>query len=213
MPDRAVALPPASLPDELGIVLAEYRLSDQFRRPLVGRFILLLPVAVVTLGVGYTVPGCDGLLLPGWAAAPFAAVNLVLYFWRGRFCTQVTTEGLVIRGYFRHVVPWSEITGLDIRGPAEPAGPGDHYRVSARPAYGTGASRPASSRSGSGRTGSDRTPTSGRARLATVTVIRARGRRLLLRAPLVADWAPDHRFSEKAAELSVLWRWITGADG
>ena len=180
MPDRAIATEPDLLPAALGVVFAEYRLSPDFRRPLIGRLILLLASALVLLSTGYTAGGDPALQTLGWAAMAGAVLTAVLYRWRGRFCTRITSEGVVACGYRRRVIPWHEISALKVRGLSTPLALGDDVATGAR------------------------------ARVATVTVVRANGRRLLLRAPLVTDWAPDHQFASKVSELRAFWRWHTG---
>jgi hypothetical protein len=205
MPERATAAQAGILAEDLDIVLAEYRLPAQFRHPLVGRLLLLLPVTAALLGAGYAVPGYGGLTVPGWFLAPFAAGNLILYAWRGRFMTQVTTAGIRTRGYFSHFVPWAEVAALEVRRPARQLGLGEEFRPSDL-SYMYGDRVPA-------RTAYEGRPGRQRARLATVSVIRPNGRKLMLRAPLVAGWAPDPLFTEKVTELNQLWRWFAGAAG
>jgi hypothetical protein len=190
-------------PEELGIQFAEYTLAAEFRRPLAGRLILLLPVAAVTLTVGYLDGHAVMTLVFGWLVAPFAAVNLILYFWRGRFLTRVTSEGILVRGYFSRFVPWREVGHLEIHGLQAPMRLGANFRPSYL-GYFLGEGAPE-------RVVCDSSPWGQRSRLATITVVRTNGAKVLLRAPLVTDWAPDHLFAEKAAELSTLSRWHTGA--
>ncbi len=58
--------------------------------------------------------GLTSLLALG--IAPLAACSGLTYLWRGRFRTRVTAEGIEIRGYFNHFVPWEEVRGIEVRG-------------------------------------------------------------------------------------------------
>jgi hypothetical protein len=193
---------------ELGIQLAEYTMPAEFRRPLVGRLIWLLPAAALSLILGYSVRGA-ALIATGWVITPFAVVNLSAYLWRGRFSTRLTSEGIVARGYFTHFVPWREVGYLEVHGLHVPMPLGENFRPGhlrhlASQEYGRSDMVPARVTCRASAWGQ-------RSRLATVTVVRADGSKLLLRAPLVTDWAADHLFAEKAAEISTLARWHTGA--
>jgi hypothetical protein len=130
--------------------------------------------------------------LCGLAAAGYA----VAYAWQGRFRTVLTPEGVSVRGYFNHFVPWSAVAGFAVRhhGAAssppddgeDPAPPMAVYRSSMRALGGTRRTGPAPL-------------------LITVQVVRANGHRLTLRAPAVTGWQGDAEFDDKVV-LMEQWR-------
>jgi hypothetical protein len=131
--------------------------------------------------------------LCGLAAAGYA----VAYAWQGRFRTVLTPEGVRVRGYFNHFVPWSAVAGFAVRrhgadssaldaGGESPAPPMTVYRSALRGSAGPKRSRPPSL-------------------LITVQVVRTNGHRLTLRAPAVTGWQSDADFDDKVA-LMEQWR-------
>lgn len=170
----------------------EYRLSRQFRQPILSRLIVsaILTAVMATViatplrPLAYFVGSITGAMAVGCG---------VLYLWRGRFRTKVTARGIQIRGYFTHFVPWQEVRGIEVGGYGSPTMRLDDtlrpaVRMVRRPGY----------RSSGG-------STSGKmARLATVKVVRTNGRKILLRAPLVTGWASDSHFTDKAKQLQQL---------
>jgi uncharacterized membrane protein YphA (DoxX/SURF4 family) len=169
-------------------VLAEYRLSPRYRQPGLFR---LIGLASVTIAVGIAI--ALGAHTKPFAWVLFAFLGVVALYnggfalWRGRFCTTVRLDGIAIRGYFNHFVPWRDIQGVWTSGygPARPIND-PLYRSMAGRRYLSG---------GAGST------TGRRARLATVRVVRTDGHPMLLRAPLVTAWAPDPEFDNKMREL------------
>lgn len=170
-----------------------YTLPAAFRRPILVRFVLLLTVTALLFGSGR---GAGLTSLLALAIAPLAACYGLTYLWRGRFRTRVTAEGIEIRGYFNHFVPWEEVRGIEVRGYGSSMRLDDSFYSSyLRRAYGNRAPSIAAG---------DGSPSGRMARLATVRVVRANGGRWLLRAPLVAEWASDPHFDDKARQLQRL---------
>jgi hypothetical protein len=165
-----------------------YKLGRNYRKPNLIRF---LAFGILTGVAGLTVRHATldhtlalPLLIVGSAAA---AYNGIAYLWRGRFRTRLTTQGVEIRGYFNHFVPWSHIAGLEVGG------------------YGESTSLTANLDRRPGRRFSNPSPTSGvRARLGTVHLVLTGGRRMILRAPLVTAWAPDPYFEQKTRQMQEL---------
>jgi hypothetical protein len=160
-------------------VLAEYRLPPRYRRPLAIRFI---GAALV-----------NGLLTLAWAeghrvflagldiiVAPITVYNGLMYVWRGRFRTRLTSDGIQIRGYFNHFVPWSDVRavtqdGYEVSAPLDPRGA---FRLNAT--------------------------TGPRARIGVARLMRFRGKSKILRAPLATAWAPDPAFEDKLQQIQEL---------
>jgi Bacterial PH domain len=168
----------------------EYRLSPQYRRPARNDFVLMTVLTVM----------CAVTRLPVLEDAAVGAAALAVFFgltylWRGRFRTRVTSRGIEIRGYFNHFVPWDQVSDIEVSefGPAwtplDGSSDSPHY---ARVRY-TGA-----------RLISPRISGGAMSRLATISVVRSDGSKLLLRAPLVSGWAADPDFHRKAWQLDQL---------
>ena len=66
--------------------------SAQFRRPLLIRFILLLTVTAVFYASDWGRIGMTTVL--AWVTGPAAAYCGIMYSWRGRFRTVVTSAGI-----------------------------------------------------------------------------------------------------------------------
>ncbi len=188
-----VGVPGGGSPD----VLADYRLAPQYRRPCLARFIVA-GVFTGVLAFAVAEKGNPGLLSVASLVGIAALYNGVMYIWRARFRTRVTTHGIEIHGYFNHFVPWAEVKAIHEEGygQSQPLDAGYDVRYVQ---YGTG-SRPAFRR-GSGRMGST---TGRRARLGVIRIIRRRGKGMMLRAPLVTAWAPDPYFSDKLGQMQAL---------
>jgi hypothetical protein len=117
----------------------------------------------------------------------------------------VTSRGIEVHGYFNHFVPWDQVRdievtafGSDRMGLQEDFGSSEYARVNFR-----GLAR-------------DRLPAvgSGMSRLASISVVRADGHKVMLRAPLVSGWAADPEFDDKARQLEQLCaRYGRGAIG
>jgi hypothetical protein len=183
--------PPPADPGQLAGQKVEYRLSRQYRQPVLSRFIISAILAAVLLGAGSALAFTYFF---GSIAGAVAVCNGVAYLWRGRFRTTVTGRGIEVRGYFNHFVPWDQVRGIEIGGYGSPHMRLDDtfrspVRVSRRYSYG----------------GSNARSMSGKmARLATLKIIRTNGRKLLLRAPIVTGWASDPYFNDKAKQLQQL---------
>ena len=168
----------------------EFKPVSAFRRPVLIRCITLAVVTLI-LVVAPT-PLTHGL---AWITGPLAAAFGVTYLWRGRFRTKVTGRGIEVRGYFNHFVPWQDVRDIEIGGFGSADMRLDESYDGPRVWRGT-------LRGGSG-TSRDVSPNR-MAHLATVKVVRANGRKLLLRAPLVTGWASDPEFTDKARQLQEL---------
>src|SRR6516225_9956384 len=171
-----------------------FTLDRGFRRPLAQRGALALVLAGLAAAVG-TVLGTPMFIaaaLCGLAAAGYA----VAYAWQGRFRTALTPEGISVRGYVNHFVPWSAVAGFAVRphgavsplagGGEDPAPPMGVYRSSMRAMGATRRTRPPRL-------------------LITVQVVRTDGHRLTLRAPGVTGWQSDADFDDKVRMLEQ-WR-------
>jgi hypothetical protein len=166
-----------------------FSLKRGFRKPLVlrGAFALVIgglaAAAAVVLGPPmYVLAGLCGL---------FAVESGVVYVWRGRFRTVLAADGIHIRGYFNHFVPWSAIAGFTV-GSREASqslegGSNEEYPTWVRGREIT------MRRSG---------PVSLRL---TVQVVRTNGRRVAMRAPVVTGWQGDAEFDDKV-RLMEQWR-------
>jgi hypothetical protein len=166
-----------------------FTLDRGFRKPLLGRGIAVLIATVLMLLVASS--GVDVVVTRAFAVV-LGAITLdyaVRYLWVGRFRTRLTAEGIEIRGYVNHFVPWAEVADVEVTG-VEATG----YAVATRTASGRAASRLDS--------------TSGvRGKLFTVRIARAgHRRRMLLRAPLVAAWQSDPEFLDKVEVIRGWWR-------
>jgi hypothetical protein len=166
-----------------------FTLDRGFRKPLVGRGIAALIATVPGLLLVLLAAGAFSAFVWCWVVVT-GVVTLdyaVRYLWVGRFRTRLSAEGIEIRGYFNHFVPWAEVTGVEVTG----------YAVPTRTA-------PTSSQRAARRLDS----TSGvRAKLFTVRIARAgHRRRMLLRAPLVAAWQSDPHFVDKVEVIRGWWR-------
>jgi hypothetical protein len=163
-------------------VLAEYRLDWPFRRPPLIRFIAFGVLAILC--------AFSAKLRP---AAPFLGILSlyygIAYLWRGRFCTRLTTQGIEVRGYFNHFVPWAEVTDIRDggRGASQPLNCGYD------PAYlmGLGGSMGCLA-------------LTGRAPVGAIRVTRVDEGAMTLRAPLVTVWAPDPHFDDKLSQIQQL---------
>jgi len=187
--------PPAD-PQQVAGQDVEYRLSRQFRQPVLSRLIISVVFTAILWSL-LASPFYPLAYFAGSIAAASAVWSCGAYFWRGRFRTTVTGRGIEMRGYFNHFVPWDQVKGIEVGG----YGPrnlrlDDTFRPQIR------VSRRASYRS---YRGPNARSTSGKmARLATIKVVRTNGRKLLLRAPIVTGWASDPYFSDKARQLQQL---------
>jgi hypothetical protein len=139
-------------------------------------------------------------------SGPFLIGYIVIYIWRGRFRTLVTSEGIAIRGYFDHFVPWHDYGRFEVRktGTERPINPAQlPPNVLLR-------TQRATIRGGRSKSGLART--SGHAAmLAVVYLARTDGRIVMLRAPLVANWKHDPYFDYKVQLLRRLAALYTGA--
>jgi hypothetical protein len=171
-------------------VLVEYRLEARYRRPFLARFVLtgsLTGLAVAALAMS---PHLDYALIASLLGIG-ALYNGIAYAWRGRFRTRVTRDGIEVRGYFNHFVPWSEVKAVLEEGYGESGPMVDGYYDRQYGAIGRRSSRPG------GTTGR-------RARLGVVRIVRRHGKGVMLRAPLVTAWAPDPYFSDKLRQMQAL---------
>ena len=166
-----------------------FTLPRRFRWPLIQRGSIL---AAVTAAAFLPVFRLTFLAVLAWFTGPCAFGYLVAYFWRGRFATVVSTEAITIRGYLTRVVPWTQVTSIDVvaYGPATPYG--FRYRHGDRRRGGLVA-------------------TSGKmARLAAAFVVSGNGRKVMLRAPLVTNWQHDPYFDQKIELIRALMKLYAG---
>jgi hypothetical protein len=177
-------------------LLAEYRLGPEYRRPYLARFILF-GVLTVLLAALWTQGHSSLWLVLDSFIGPVATYYGVVYLWRDRFRTRLTTQGIEIRGYFNHFVPWREVKAIteDGYGSSQPLDADYDIRLVSP--------RGAPYRRSGGRAGA----TMGRrAKLGVVRVVRFRGKSMMVRAPLVTSWAPDPYFEQKLRHLQDLSR-------
>jgi hypothetical protein len=191
---RNVYQAPPALPEWYGDSApdVEFRLSKAYTQPNLVRFIITGAVAAVA---GFCWSRDPFSLFP-IATIGFGAVALyngLAYCWRRRFRTRLSPRGILIRGYFNHFVPWDNVKSFEIGGYGDSRPLDDDLPVTLVSRYGS------YQRSG-GRAGN----AGRRARLGTVHVVRVRGRKMLLRAPLVTSWAPDPYFDQKTGQLRDL---------
>lgn len=170
----------------------EFRLSKAYTQPNLVRLIIFGAVAGLA-GFCWSRNSFSVFIIATTGFGALALYHGVAYCWRRRFRTKLTTQGLLIRGYFNHFVPWDNIKSFEVGGYGESRRLDDYLSVRLVSAYG-------SYRRSAGRSGR----TGRRARLGTVHVIRVRGRKMLLRAPLVTSWAPDPYFDQKTRQLQEL---------
>jgi hypothetical protein len=182
---------PAALPGQTIV----YRLGREFRRPVLARFIVYACLTVVlAFGIAVLHGLADVLCCLTGLVALCSGVG---YVWQGRFATVVTSDGILVRGYFNRFVPWSEVSGIELGGYGSQRtrldSPSLRHLVDQRRGY------------PGGRRTTPWSLTSGKlARLSTVRVVRANGRNVLLRAPRVTGWAADSDFTDKARQLQEL---------
>lgn len=185
---------PPAIPDWYGDSAPdiEFKLSRAYTRPNLVRFIAFAALAALA-GFGWSRNPFS--LLPG-ATIGFGAVALyngLAYCWRRRFRTRVNARGIHVRGYFNHFVPWDNVKSIEVGGYGDSRPLDDDLPVTRVSSYG-------SFRAAGGRAGN----MGRRARLGIAYVVRVRGRKVLLRAPLVTSWAPDPYFDEKTHQLEAL---------
>jgi hypothetical protein len=168
----------------------EYRLSRQYRRPAVVRFAAMVALTVVCIVTPLPVLDAGAAIF-----GAFAVYFGVSYVWRGRFATRVTSRGIEVRGYFNHLVPWEQVRDVEVSAVgSDRVGPEDNFGTSESARMGIGGSRIVTSTNTGSRI----------ARLASISVVRADGHKVLLRAPLVSGWAADPDFDDKARQLHEL---------
>ncbi len=183
-----------------------YRVSRRYRRPMLGRF-----AALAVLTALFAISGLAAVQVLAWVSGPLAAIFGVLYLWQGRFATKVTGRGIEVHGYLNHFVPWAEVRDIEVtsfgagRLPQDQDFGGQVY-------WG---SRVRGSSLGPGaRVRARRVSPNRMAHLASIKLVRANGRKLRLRAPVVAGWASDPDFTDKARQLEQLCtRYGRGAIG
>jgi hypothetical protein len=182
-----------------------FSLDRGYRRPLMtrGSTILVITVLAAVVAVLGLVPDFAG----GVAAAlgALALCYAARYLWVGRFRTRLSAEGIEIRGYFNHRVPWSDVTGIEVTSAEATglilSGPGGRRSMHVTEVD------PSAQAQLSERVVSQGDSASGfRSRLATVRVTRTRGHSLLLRAPLVTAWQSDPEFEDKVRLIQQWWQ-------
>jgi hypothetical protein len=175
-------------------VIAEYRQPDRYRRPFLARC-LLMTVVTGLFSLTLTKHANPGSATVACLLGASALYNGVVYVWRGRFRTRITADGIELRGYFNHFVPWAEVATVQEEGYGDSEVLGIVY--DSQPRLESPAQRVVVRR---GRDRS-RSTTGKRARLGVVRIVRRRGKTMMLRAPLVTAWAPDPYFDEKVRQM------------
>jgi hypothetical protein len=172
-----------------------------FRRPLIQRSVMLASIT----GIGLLLSKTLFAAIP-FFSGPFLIGYVVTYIWRGRFRTLVTPEGIMIRSYFDHFVPWHDYGRLEVRKY------GTERSVSSAqlPPNILLRTERATIRGGRSKSGFART-SGGGAMLAAVFLVRTDGRVIMLRAPLVANWKHDPYFDNKVQVMRSLAALYTGA--
>jgi hypothetical protein len=169
----------------------EYRLSRQYRRPTLMRFFGMMALTVICI--------VTPLASLEAGAAIFGALAVyfgVSYVWRGRFRTRVTSRGIEARGYFNHFVPWEQVRDVEVSAlGSDGVGLDDTFGAIQSAGAAFGARSRVVTRPSTGRRIS---------RLASVSVVRADGHKVRLRAPVVSGWADDPDFDDKARQLHEL---------
>jgi hypothetical protein len=168
----------------------EYRLSRQYRRPMLNRF-----AAMVVLTVLCIVTRNPTLEVAAYATGALGLIFAGLYLWQGRFATRVTSRGIEAHGYFNHFVPWHDVRDIEVT--SWSAG-----RLAADEDYG-GRTYASASVYGAG-VRVRRSSPNRMAHIASIKVVRANGTKLRLRAPVVSGWASDPDFDDKARQLDQL---------
>lgn len=177
--------------------------SRRSRKYLLTRAVTALIFAGLIAAVAESL-GAPILVSAAYLVGLYAAGNAAAYALQGRFSTVLTYEGIEVRSYFRRVIPWSDVRAFRVRGLDQPEllspDPGSAREEEPRRlAASAGMNRlPAWDRPADR---SQRTP-SGRV---TVEVVRRRGRRLVLPAPIVAGPQGDSEFSDKIRQMEQ-WR-------
>jgi hypothetical protein len=173
-----------------------FGLDRGFRKPLVQRGALSIVIGGLAVAASallgppmLVVAGLCGLVAAGYAVA---------YAWHSRFRTVLTPEGIHVRGYFSHFIPWPDVAGFAVRNHgAAPSWDGSDGESPAQPieVY-------RGSRSGTAMLrGNSRTSRP----LVSVEVVRTNRHRLTLRAPVVTGWQDDPGFDDKV-RLMEQWR-------
>jgi hypothetical protein len=182
-----------------------FTLGRGYRRPLVRRCAVSLVFSAI---LAFCASNGIAAVVTWVLAAVFGAAALIYaarYAWSGRFRTRLSAEGIEIRGYLNHRVPWSDVTGLETAGynaPKRSLTPATPY-LARSGAINTGYDTVRRGR----RRGNQLNSTAGyRAKLATVRVTRSRGHSLLLRAPLVTAWQSDPEFEDKVRLIHQWWQ-------
>jgi hypothetical protein len=186
---------------------AVFSLDGGFRKPLVQR-------GALTILIGGLAAAASALLGPpmlvvaglcGLVAAGFA----VTYLLQSRFRTVLTPEGIRVRGYFSHFIPWPAVAGFAVRNHgADPSwndGEGEGGESPAQPIEVYRGSRSATAVLGGNRRTS--------APLVSVQVVRTNGHRLTLRAPVVTGWQDDPGFDDKVRLMEAVAAAVRRADG
>jgi hypothetical protein len=182
-----------------------FTLDRGYRKPLVRRCAVSLVFAII-FALCASSAIVAGLMWPLTAVSGAAALFYATrYVWAGRFRTRLSAEGIEIRGYFNHRVPWSNVAGFETGGydaPKQSLTPASPYL---NPSGGIDTSY-ATVRLRRMRAGQGNSTAGYRARLATVRVNRTRGHSLLLRAPLVTAWQSDPEFEDKVRLIHEWWQ-------
>jgi hypothetical protein len=140
----------------------------------------------------FVIAGLLGLCAAGFAAG---------FAWEGTFRTALRSDGIHVRRYASHVIPWSDVAGFRVHGHGEtrsvqPDPGADHDAAPQAPELGFRG--PVWSHAPDER----RRRASGHV---TVAVVRVNGRPVVLPAPVVSGEQGDYLFTDKVRQLDQ-WR-------
>jgi hypothetical protein len=171
----------------------EYRLGPDYYRPNLARVIFYGGLSAF-LAWTWSRGHIEDLLVLSRIFGAIGAYNGVAYVWRRRFRTRLTAQGVKIYGYFNHFVRWRDVQGFEVSGFGNSQPLGQDYDPQALDARGGARFRLGGRAGNTGR----------RARLGTVYLIRASGRKMLLRAPIVTSWTADPFLEQKVGKMREL---------
>lgn len=115
----------------------------------------------------------------------YAAIRLTSYFWRGRFHTRLTAQGIDVQGFLHRFLPWETIREIEA------------YNIQRVKDI------PVANPSIQGRYSSRDRP---RRKRAFVQVVRDNGRIVELPAPLLSDFEHDPQFDAKVKVIRERWQ-------
>jgi hypothetical protein len=121
----------------------------------------------------------------------YAAGSFAVYAWRGRMYTRLTPAGIEVRGYRNRFVAWQNIRSIEVI---------DYEKVADIPVVDR-------------RTGARPSRRRPNRKVAVVRIVRARGHRIELPAPLVTEGQSDPDFTDKARLIRARWQEAVAGSG